>query len=380
MTTPADQAVEAAAFRKKPVTIHAVQWDGTYNHAKQLEVALGLNTKGMTCNPPNNTCSWWKIETLEDGHVVSPLDWIITGVKGEHYPCKPDIFELTYERANLPRPLEVAAPVGLAANIQAIKIIEAVKTDWNASQPSYNCWDNLSERDRLLFVAKAASRVPVAVGAATKTDLARIWRAVNGGNRWPSDVDAFVNAVLAASRSPAPAGVAGGVDASRILDKLRAQSLMVAVHNDYRLNGERHTFWLMTAPDGMSYKGEGQTDAEALESISAQLDAATQAQPSSYPAVGGSGGATQSPAAWAMVNTAVEQYVAEYEVVVEGDSGEGTHSPSEFERYMIADAIYGLLSDDDFTDAYRKVSKAKTTPATEQGRAGDVSTTAKGAN
>ena len=36
------------------------------------------------------------IDTLEGGHVVCPGDWIITGVKGERYPCKPDIFEETY--------------------------------------------------------------------------------------------------------------------------------------------------------------------------------------------------------------------------------------------------------------------------------------------
>ncbi len=37
------------------------------------------------------------IDTLEFGHVVCPGDWIITGVKNERYPCKPDIFEETYE-------------------------------------------------------------------------------------------------------------------------------------------------------------------------------------------------------------------------------------------------------------------------------------------
>ena len=37
------------------------------------------------------------IDTLEGGHIVCPGDWIITGVKGEYYPCKPDIFEQTYE-------------------------------------------------------------------------------------------------------------------------------------------------------------------------------------------------------------------------------------------------------------------------------------------
>jgi hypothetical protein len=38
------------------------------------------------------------IETLEGGHTVCPGDWIITGVHGEQYPCKPDIFEKTYEQ------------------------------------------------------------------------------------------------------------------------------------------------------------------------------------------------------------------------------------------------------------------------------------------
>lgn len=38
------------------------------------------------------------IKTLEGGHIVTPGDWIITGVSGEHYPCKPDIFEKTYEK------------------------------------------------------------------------------------------------------------------------------------------------------------------------------------------------------------------------------------------------------------------------------------------
>jgi len=46
---------------------------------------------------------------------------------------------------------------------------------------------------------------------------------------------------------------------------------MVAVHNDYRLNGEAMTFWLLTHPDGRWVKGEGKTDAEALNQIRASL-------------------------------------------------------------------------------------------------------------
>ena len=84
-------------YRKKPVVVEATQWDGTYLHAMQLAADLGLDTLGMTSHPPSNSVRWWKIGTLEGGHEVSPLDYIITGVKGEHYPCKPDIFEMTYE-------------------------------------------------------------------------------------------------------------------------------------------------------------------------------------------------------------------------------------------------------------------------------------------
>lgn len=52
-------------------------------------------------------------------------------------------------------------------------------------------------------------------------------------------------------------------------DDLRAAGLSVAVHNDYRLNGIAHRFWLFVGPDGMSYKGEGTSDAEALNQVRA---------------------------------------------------------------------------------------------------------------
>lgn len=42
----------------------------------------------------------YMIDTLEGKHEVTPGDWIITGVKGEKYPCKPDIFEMTYEKVS----------------------------------------------------------------------------------------------------------------------------------------------------------------------------------------------------------------------------------------------------------------------------------------
>ena len=76
-----------AKYRKKPVIIEATQWFKDGDHPA---VKIGHNE--VADKIPY-------IETLEGPHLVTPGDWIITGVKGEHYPCKPDIFEMTYEAA-----------------------------------------------------------------------------------------------------------------------------------------------------------------------------------------------------------------------------------------------------------------------------------------
>jgi hypothetical protein len=56
-------------------------------------------------------------------------------------------------------------------------------------------------------------------------------------------------------------------------DEFRAAGWSVAVHNDYRLNGEPHTFWLFTHPRGRWVKGEGRTDAEALAQVRSAIGA-----------------------------------------------------------------------------------------------------------
>lgn len=76
------------AYRKKPVVIQAVQWWKDGDHPAVIRKA-DRNHYAAEGIP-------W-IETLEGGHVVTPGDFIITGVAGEHYPCKPDIFAATYE-------------------------------------------------------------------------------------------------------------------------------------------------------------------------------------------------------------------------------------------------------------------------------------------
>jgi hypothetical protein len=78
-------------YRKKPVVIEAVRWDGEMETMHALN-DLGFVGGGALPGPLD-------IRTLEGTMRAEIGDWIIKGVKGEFYPCKPDIFEATYEAA-----------------------------------------------------------------------------------------------------------------------------------------------------------------------------------------------------------------------------------------------------------------------------------------
>lgn len=118
-----------AKYRKKPVVIEATQWFKNGDHPEDYSADRPWTENGETTIKPG---SFFKehdyeggivryfrhpqihgeyichqcghkmndhgfIDTLEGGHAVCVGDWIITGVKGERYPCKPDIFTATYE-------------------------------------------------------------------------------------------------------------------------------------------------------------------------------------------------------------------------------------------------------------------------------------------
>ena len=87
-------------FRKKPVVIQAVQWDGTESGCQKIKAIFPqLVTLAKSGHMLKQEVTHWKIGTLEGGHEVTKGDWIIQGVKQELYPCKPDIFEATYDAA-----------------------------------------------------------------------------------------------------------------------------------------------------------------------------------------------------------------------------------------------------------------------------------------
>ena len=107
-----------AKYRKKPVVIEATQWFKNGDHPADDCRVLGggespaffsegkvvryfrrPDVEGQSrcrhCSQIMHIHGW--IDTKEGGHIVCPGDWIITGVAGENYPCKPDIFAATYE-------------------------------------------------------------------------------------------------------------------------------------------------------------------------------------------------------------------------------------------------------------------------------------------
>jgi len=103
-------------YRKLPIIIEATQWFKNNDHPEDRLTHEGVGPEDFggnvvrrfrhpdiggqlvctACRHIMHNHGW--IETLEGGHNVCVGDWIITGIKGERYPCKPDIFERSYEK------------------------------------------------------------------------------------------------------------------------------------------------------------------------------------------------------------------------------------------------------------------------------------------
>jgi len=92
-----------AKYRKKPVVIEAMRTDGTVETADRIREWSFGELKDHWCNCQHNGkrgAVAFNIQTREGTMHADPGDWIIRGVQGEYYPCKPDIFEQTYEPVN----------------------------------------------------------------------------------------------------------------------------------------------------------------------------------------------------------------------------------------------------------------------------------------
>lgn len=98
-----------ARFRKKPVEIEADRWDGTKEDGERLVAwanpyGVKFNLIGLRQKAPDPIEWVLNIPTLEGTMFVNPGDYIIKGVQDEFYPCKPTIFEVTYDRVQEPLP------------------------------------------------------------------------------------------------------------------------------------------------------------------------------------------------------------------------------------------------------------------------------------
>jgi hypothetical protein len=125
---------ERGLFRKKPVVISAVQYTAAVRDAylfEKVPLPAGVSIPSTYLHPGRREVYSANayIETLEGRMEVSLDDWVITGVKVEHYPCKPDIFAATYEPASLAKP----QPVGGALK----KIIDELRW-YNPAADAYN--------------------------------------------------------------------------------------------------------------------------------------------------------------------------------------------------------------------------------------------------
>jgi hypothetical protein len=94
-----DFSKEEHIFRKKLVWFAAIQWTGT--NFDEIKAFFGQDAERCLeledATPNSEIKRSLTIKTLEGNHTALPNDFIIRGVKGEYYPCKPDIFEQTYE-------------------------------------------------------------------------------------------------------------------------------------------------------------------------------------------------------------------------------------------------------------------------------------------
>lgn len=86
-------------YRKKPIVVEAVRWRGDVESHREVEMLTGQNSDAAdaACHVMNGV---YPIKTLEGTMLAREGDYIVKGVHGECYPCKPDIFEETYEEVD----------------------------------------------------------------------------------------------------------------------------------------------------------------------------------------------------------------------------------------------------------------------------------------
>jgi hypothetical protein len=222
MTETPTAAPASGLYRKKPVAVPAVQWRA---HGDDPDVRPYLVTDPSgdrdceACGGPRVDHGW--IGTLEAGHRVCPTDWLITGVRGERYPCKDGIFRETYEAAEALSTVTVVTPGGRterwlanAVDTEDGELIVGIGKDGLdevIAVYARNCWERASEDGKAVPDAPDHAAMAEAAGDA----LRKVSAAVADGTATPDERLSDVLAITAlalrdlrdleAGRSPRPA-------------------------------------------------------------------------------------------------------------------------------------------------------------------------------
>lgn len=121
-------------FRKKPIMIEAWQFDGGIASAEDI----AARDESMHVLSNENGDAFIIIDTLEGRMTANPGDWVIRGVQGEFYPCKPDIFAATYDHdpamIEADAHLIAAAPDLLAALRGVLRVADRQTIEFDAAR------------------------------------------------------------------------------------------------------------------------------------------------------------------------------------------------------------------------------------------------------
>lgn len=134
-------------FCKKPVEVEAVQWDGTEEGSAPVIDWITANGGTAAFDRIPVAASRYNrefdlriyIDTLEGPITASPADWIIRGVQGEFYPCKPDIFEATYEAVEPDESIGIASAElrcpSCSERLQIAEYAASQMAEWSGNCP-----------------------------------------------------------------------------------------------------------------------------------------------------------------------------------------------------------------------------------------------------
>ena len=166
-------------YRKKPAEIEALQFNrrNGWEIEKWSDHAV-VPSPVLEPMPDNPTGAYLQIHTLEGTMIAIVGDWVIRGVKGEYYPCKPDIFEMTYGPAEDAPPTAAPLLAVLRATEEAMAECDDVGDDGNCDDC---CHDERSAGRRCWFKAIRRAWLGKVLAPGHGFNSKRSQRAENGG-------------------------------------------------------------------------------------------------------------------------------------------------------------------------------------------------------